>query len=29
MTSLSYDKQIDVIDAFNTTRSFLDDILYI
>ena len=29
MTSLSGDKQTDVIDAFNTTRSYLDDILYI
>ena len=29
MTSLSYDKQADVIDAFNTTFRYLDDILNI
>ena len=29
MISLSYDKQADVIDAFNTTSRYLDDILYI
>ena len=27
MMSLSYDKQADVIDAFNTTSRYLDDIL--
>ena len=27
--SLSGDKQADIIDAFNTTSSYLDDILYI
>ena len=27
MLSLSYDKQADVIDAFNTTSRYLDDIL--
>ena len=29
MMSLSDDKQADVIDAFNTTSRYLDDILYI
>ena len=29
MMSLSDDKQADVIDAFNTTSSYLDDILNI
>ena len=29
MISLSYDKQADVIDAFNTTSRYLDDILNI
>ena len=29
MMSLSGDKQADIIDAFNTTSSYLDDILYI
>ena len=29
MTSLSDDKQADVIDAFNTTSRYLDDILNI
>ena len=29
MMSLSDDKQADVIDAFNTTSNYLDDILYI
>ena len=27
--SLSYDKQADIIDAFNTTSRYLDDILNI
>ena len=27
MMSLSYDKQADIIDAFNTTSRYLDDIL--
>ena len=29
MMSLSYDKQADIIDAFNTTSTYLDDILNI
>ena len=29
MLSLSYDKQADIIDAFNTTSRYLDDILNI
>ena len=29
MMSLSDDKQVDVIDAFNTTSRYLDDILNI
>ena len=29
MMSLSYDKQADIIDAFNTTSRYLDDILNI
>ena len=29
MMSLSGDKQTDVIDAFNTTSRYLDDILHI
>ena len=29
MVSLSYDNQADVIDAFNTTSRYLDDILNI
>ena len=29
MMSLSADKQADIIDAFNTTSRYLDDILYI
>ena len=29
MMSLSDDKQADVIDAFNTTSRYLDDILYV
>ena len=29
MVSLSGDKQADIIDAFNTTSSYLDDILNI
>ena len=29
MLSLSYDKQADVIDAFNSTSRYLDDILNI
>ena len=29
MTSLSDDKQTDIIDAFNTTSRYLDDILII
>ena len=29
MVSLSDDKQADIIDAFNTTSSYLDDILNI
>ena len=29
MMSISDDKQADVIDAFNTTSRYLDDILYI
>ena len=29
MMSLSYDKQADVIDAFNTSSRYLDDILNI
>ena len=29
MTSLSDDQQADVIDAFNTTSRYLDEILYI
>ena len=29
MMSLSDDKQADIIDAFNTTSRYLEDILYI
>ena len=29
MMSLSDDKQVDVVDAFNTTSSYLDEILNI
>ena len=29
MTSLSYDNQADIIEAFNSTSRYLDDLLYI